>query len=770
MSDGARDEEGAEGSRGRGFKGSRVQGQLEKGNRKLVHWPVSHLRFPVPCFPFPPDRLLRLLALLAAVVGAAFSGAWFQDRAAPPPSFAAVRASHQPSDVRLLDRNGEPIHERRVDKNVRRFDWVSLDQISPAVLATVLSAEDRRFYQHSGVDARALLAASVDWLAGGSRRGGSTITMQLAGMLDPSLRSSAGQRSLRQKWRQLWAARGLESTWSKAEILEAYLNLVSFRGELQGIGAATGVLFGKLAHGVSAAEACVLAALLKGPNASPPVLLQRAGVLCPACVPGELATAVRRALRARPNVAGVDLAPHLARQLLRDGEATPMLYSSIAAPLQRLAIDSLRQNLLALRDRHVADGAVLVADNASGEVLAYVGGTADLSSAVHVDAVRARRQAGSTLKPFLYGLALEQRLLTAASLLDDSPLEIRVANGLYRPQSYDGRYRGLVTVRTALAGSLNVPAVRTLELAGEEAFVQRLRELGFGGLDEAGDYYGPSLALGAADVSLWELVNAYRTLANGGAWSELRLQAVGDSLPRGHLRPRARVREAAAAVPRDLFTPAAAFVVADILADRDSRATTFGTESALATRYWTAVKTGTSKEMRDNWCIGFSRRYTVGVWVGNLNGEPMHDVSGVAGAAPVWREVMDWLHADGASGDPAPPPGVASAGAASPRREWFVTGTEPAPLRAGAPPAHIVSPLSGTLIALDPDIPDASQRVVLEARGRAAGLRWQVDGTDVGAAIPPVLWKPSPGRHSAALVDAGNTIVDAVDFVVRGRL
>ncbi len=701
--------------------------------------------------------LLVLIASAAGGVVALRAGGWFRDQATAPPAFLAVRSSYQPSDIRLFDRNGEPIHERRVNKNVRRFDWVSLDQISPAVLAAVLNAEDRRFYEHGGIDGRALLAASFDWLAGRSRRGGSTITMQLAGRLDASLRSRVGRRSLHQKWRQLWAARALEATWSKAEILEAYFNLVSFRGELQGIGAAAGVLFGKRAHGVSDAEAGVLAALLKGPNAPPPQLRQRAGALCAACAPDDLATAVRRAAMARADLPGADLAPHLARRLLRDGAAAHSLSSSISAPLQRLAIDSLRQNLLALRDRHVADGAVLVADNASGEVLAYVGGAADLSSAAHVDGVRARRQAGSTLKPFLYGLALEQRLLTAASLLQDSPLEIRVAGGLYRPQNYDGRYRGLVTVRTALAGSLNVPAVRTLEVVGEEAFVQRLRELGFSGLDEAGDYYGPALALGAAEVSLWELVNAYRTVANGGAWSELRLQPTGAA-------------GAAAPVSRAGLAAPAAFVVADILADRDSRATTFGTESALATRYWAAVKTGTSKEMRDNWCIGFSRRYTVGVWVGNLNGEPMHDVSGIAGAAPVWREVMDWLHADAPDSAPSPPPGMVAAGAARRRREWFVAGTEPEPLPASVRAARIVRPLSGTLIALDPDIPDASQRVVFEAQGERAGLRWQIDGVDVGVATPPAIWKPSPGRHSAALVDAGNIVVDAVDFVVRGRL
>ena len=174
-------------------------------------------------------------------------------------------------------------------------------------------------------------------------------------------------------------------------------------------------------------------------------------------------------------------------------------------------------------------------DNATGGVLAYVGSAGDASSARWVDGVRARRQAGSTLKPFLYALALDERLVTPASLVEDSPVEILVSGGLYRPQNYDERFLGLVSVRTALASSLNVPAVRTLGLVGDEVFAQRLRRLGFEGLREGGDFYGPSLALGSADVSLWELVNAYRTLANSGRWSRLRLtpgETTGEATPR----------------------------------------------------------------------------------------------------------------------------------------------------------------------------------------------------------------------------------------------
>lgn len=683
------------------------------------------------------------------------------------PAFADVRGSYQPSDIALLDRHGAVIHEVRVDARRRRLAWTPLTDISPALRAAAIASEDRRFYQHGGVDARAAVAAAVQLGRGGPRRGASTISMQLASQLDPSLQQHrGGWRALIQKWQQMRLAWALEQRWSKAEILEAYLNLVTFRGELQGVAAATHVLFGKMPHGVTEPEALVLAVLLRAPNAEPGAVTHRATLLRAAVNGGatqaELASVVTQALSAPPGTGPrIALAPHAAHELLRGAVPTAAVQSTLDAALQRTATEVLRRHLLVLRDRWVHDGAVLVVDNASGDVLAYVGGIDDLSSARHVDAIRARRQAGSALKPFLYGVALDQRLLTPASLVEDTPLEIPVTGGLYRPQNYDEQFRGLVTVRTALSGSLNIPAVRTLELVGVETFVQQLRRLGFRGLVESGEYYGPSLALGSGDVSLWEMVNAYRTLANGGVWSPLRMRQP-DSPQDGVQR---------------LYSEATAYLISNILADRESRSVTFGLENPLVTRFWTAVKTGTSKEMRDNWCIGYSRRYTVGVWVGNFSGQPMRDVSGVSGAAPAWREVMEWLHRDTPSTPPDPPAGVHSetvsfAGDVEPARaEWFRDGTQPS--SSGhelADHPHILAPAPGTIVALDPDIPAARQRIALEASASAMPVRWLLDGTDLGAADKLQLWQPRPGRHTLQLVDDSQRALDNVVFVVRGAM
>jgi penicillin-binding protein 1C len=423
--------------------------------------------------------------------------------------------------------------------------------------------------------------------------------------------------------------------------------------------------------------------------------------------------------------------------------------------------------------------------------LAYVGGSDDLSRTRYVDGVQARRQAGSTLKPFLYGLAFERHLLTPASLLEDTPLNVPVPGGLYRPQNYDEQFHGLVSARTALASSLNVPAVRTLALVGAEPFLRQLRELGFAGLTKSDDYYGPALALGSADVSLWEQVNAYRTLANGGVWSPLKMTLDEVSSPKSQVpslksqvpRPNFGVFNPQSAIHNPqlsarLYSAETAFLVSHILADRESRSTTFGLENPLATRFWSAVKTGTSKDMRDNWCIGFSRRYTVGVWVGNFSGEPMRDVSGITGAAPVWLEIMDRLERETPSLPPQSPPGllvehvVFPQGIEPARREWFLAGTEPqgatVALATGHP--HILTPTTGTLIALDPDIPRPLQRVAFQAQVYGSQLRWLLDGADLGAATELLLWEPVPGSHTLSLVDEEQRSFDTVGFAVRGSL
>ncbi len=762
-------------------------------------------------------------------------------------SFEGVKAQTVSSDTWLLDRHGEPLHRLRTDTSVRRGQWVALADISPALRAAMVLSEDKRFYEHSGVDWKAVSAAAWSNMLNQRTRGASTLSMQLASLVEDGPRAGNTRRGWVGKTGQALSATLIEREWRKDQILEAYLNLVPFRGELQGIDAVSRTLFDKAPHGLNAQEAAITAALVRAPNAKASVVAERAcGVLkamqfestptaSPASIPKSMLTAPADCAVLDALTTGVlqrkawapsdGIAPHLAQQLLgstaqQGNHGKPVgsdkqnparsLRSSLDARIQRHATASLQQHLRELHGRNVQDGAVVVLDNASGQVLAYVGSSGELGAAQEVDAAAALRQAGSTLKPFLYAQAIAEKRVTAASLLEDSSTHIPTASGLYIPQNYDRSFKGWVSVRTALGASLNVPAVRALVMVSPDSFAKQLRSVGLP-LKNEGDFYGYSLALGSADVSLLSLTNAYRTLANGGRYSAL------------NLRNTVTTPDSPSAKGEQVMDPRAAFIVSDILSDTNARARTFGTDNVLGTRFWTAVKTGTSKDMRDNWALGYSSRYTVGVWVGNADGSSMWDVSGTSGAAPVWASVMRYLHdGQGTRGklpsvSPTPPAGLAQIrttyqqGQEAGRTEWYLSGTaQPARVEAStdspsqnamiliasqaistgaigqnnsktaaAPSSgslRITHPANGSIVALDPDIPPLRQRVQLRSDALVAGtahaqsLQWLINGQPTS---PPMRgseaqWMPWPGKYRISLADTQGRSLDEITLEVRG--
>jgi penicillin-binding protein 1C len=696
---------------------------------------------------------------IAAVlgVGALYAIANYATLPPPLPSHAATVAAWTPSEAWLYDRDGRLLDSSRVDFASRRLAWTPLDSVAPDAVAALVGAEDKRFRAHRGIDWWSVAGSLRDRIEGKRARGASTLSMQVAAYLAPEL-AAPGARGWFDKLRQMRAGAALERGWSKDEILEAYLNLAGFRGEAQGIGAAALGLFGKTPDALTRDDGLLLAALLPNPRAGAVEVARRACALAREADCSRFAGAAASMLGpARSLALDPGLAPHLANKLLR----APGLKvaTTIDLNIQRLAIRALRRQLQGLGGTRARDGAVIVADNATGEILAWVGGIGGASTAPSVDGAQSYRQAGSTLKPFLYAQAIERGYLTPASILDDSPVQLDTASGLYVPQNYDRAFKGPVSARAALAGSLNVPAVRTLLLTGVEPFRDRLWDTGYRGLTESGEYYGYSLALGSAEVTLVEQVAAYRSLALGGKWTPL------------------HVRKGEIAAPaRATTTPQAAWLVADMLADPNARAGTFGMESALRLPFWAAVKTGTSKAMRDNWCIGFSDRYTVGVWVGNLEGDPMRAVSGTSGAAPVWRDVMIALHADRPGRALPAPSGIESRqisfenGVEQPRREYFLTGTgmsRVAAAPAASRRAKIVSPVSGSVYAIDPDIPIERQRMAISVTGEVTGHRLQLDGRELGAADTRPMVLAGPGQHRLRLIDASGRVVDQVMFTVR---
>lgn len=734
------------------------------------------------------------------------------------PSFEQVSQQTPSSFIQILDSHGEPLETVRADFQQRRLAWLPLSNYSQTVQALVLLSEDKRFFQHQGVDWFALLNAARSMALGGKVRGASTISMQVVGMIVPELQRQQGVRSYRQKLQQILYAQALELKWSKEQILEAYLNMVPLRGEVVGIRAGAQTFFQKYPSALNQRESALLVAMLRAPNSQPDVLIRRVCDLLqlswreghvsvqtkPQC--DYLESFVYNAL-SYPHQYLLDTpqeAPHLAVQLVKAYQHQHLalaenLPSTIDKALQRFVQQRVQSRLIDLFQEKVSDAAVVVLDNKTGEVLAYVGSSGRLSAAKHVDHASALRQAGSTLKPFLYAQALGQKRLTAASLLNDDVLSLDVGSGLYVPQNYDRGFKGWVSVRTALASSLNIPAVKTLTMLDIEEFRDVLVKLGLP-LTEAGDYYGYSLALGSADVSLLSLTNAYRALANLGVYSpvqwistetvsqqtasvdkELLPDTSNDSHDKKHLNVLKNQMQQEKTVR--IFTPESSWIIGDILSDRYARVLTFGSDSALSTPFWTAVKTGTSKDMRDNWTVGWSSHYTVGVWVGNSAGESMRNISGVSGAAPIWHDVMSFLHKNTPSTQPAHPAGVVMSHITytpmlePDRQEYFVSGTQMKAIRLVSEntptiqSAHFIStPTDGTIFAWDPDIPEEKQQLKLEARQLnqhlSSGIYWEINGENKGRSNP-WYWPLQKGRFTVSLFSQDGRKLDEIHFQVR---
>jgi penicillin-binding protein 1C len=524
---------------------------------------------------------------------------------------------------------------------------VPLARVSPRFLAAVIAAEDARFAQHDGVDAVALARAA--WQLARTGRvvsGGSTITMQLARLRYGLPRTFAG------KLGEMVLARRIEAGTSKGEILEAYVNRLPMGGDLTGVEAGARTYFGTPASELDLAHAAFLAALPNDPVRLDPYAhrgaleARRRAVLARMVATGavtadEAARAAAERVEVLPCSDGIAAAPHLLFRLA--GGAAPgatRVRTTLDGELQAFVENATRHVVGDLSERRAHDGAAIVLDNRDGAILAYVG-SADYfarAGAGKNDGVVALRQPGSTLKPLLYELAFERRVVRPTTILADVPATYGLPGArAYSPGDYSDRFAGPVRARIALADSLNVPAVRVLSGVGVASFLERLRALGFRHLTKDADHYGLGLALGDGEVTLEELAGAYAAIANGGR--PVHVHALGGADPGNG------ANEPAHAPPGDARLGEASewSLVTDVLADAHARARAFGVASLLRTSFPSAVKTGTSSDFRDTWTVGFTHDYTVAAWVGNFDGAPMQRVSGVTGAAPLWNRIIRHL-------------------------------------------------------------------------------------------------------------------------------
>lgn len=705
--------------------------------------------------------------------------------------------------IRIYDRHGTLLREV-LSRQDAANQYASLDRISPWLIHATLCSEDKRFFMHPGIDCIALARAGVqNLLHGRIISGGSTITQQLA-------RNMLGSRtrSILDKGMEAGFALNMEMKLSKEEILERYFNYAPYGNQTYGIEAASYLYFRKPARDLSLSEAVFLAGIPKAPSWHNPykhpdrTAAEAARILKAMYVHGIIDTALYERSRAQ-RVEIMDRmdnfkAPHFCEYILtrirtEHDAASTAIHTTLNYHIQEGTEAILRNNIGRLSDANVTNAATIIMDRRSMDILAYVGSADFFDPFIdgEVDGVRALRQPGSALKPFTYAIALEHGA-HAATLIPDMPTYESTHDGDYRPRNYDEKYHGMVRLRTALACSYNIPAVRVCGTFGPEVLLDRLHALGFESLDKSPVHYGIGLTLGNGEVMLLELTRAYSALCHAG-----RL------LPERALH---RINERV--LPRstpvgNVFTPHVAYIISDMIADNQARSPAFGEFSPLNLPFFCAVKTGTSKDFRDNWCVGFTDDFLVGVWVGNFDGSPMHKVSGITGAAPIFRDIMLMLHRDKAPARPLPPPELVyhticaiSGDRASPQcencmTEVFIPGSEPVRACQGHS-ARSVSNLYGigqtsdhthkTFIISFPDDHDIFKidpilrreyqclRMRLHTDHVLQHVTWYVDETAIGRTTYPfsIVWQLSPGEHEiiAQGITSENETVHAPPVII----
>jgi penicillin-binding protein 1C len=646
------------------------------------------------------------------------------------PADLAPSASPADSSRTYLDRDGEPLAARR-SKDGKRRTPLSLAEFGETLPRAVIAAEDKRFYAHAGIDPLAVGAAALRTLREGRAAGGaSTLTQQLARTLTGAPRTVPG------KFDVMALALRMERDLDKDTILETYLNRVEFGPNVEGAEAAARQYFGKRARSLSLAEAATLAAIPRGPSLYDPrrgterLLRRRDRVLDRMAEAGFVAPSEAQSAKTEPlrliespvNGLAAHFFAGLEGGLDRCAPPTSLgprattVTTTLDGDLQRQAEAIVWRNVERVRELGISAAAAVVLENSTGDVLAWVG-SPDASDEANLganDGVRALRQPGSALKPFVYAEGLARGLRPEA-VLPDLELSFATAEGdAFRPQNYDRVFHGPVSVRDALGNSFNVPAVWVADFVSVPSLLERLHELGLCSLTRSPAHYGVGLALGDGEISLLELAGAYSTLARGGEHLAPRFvlraeDAAGADLGVTHDATRRRVLEG------DL-----ARVITDMLADRRARRVAFGEDTVFDLPFALAAKTGTSKGYRDNVAAGFSSSVTVAVWVGNFDGSPMKGVSGISGAGPIFRELLQAASRRYAPADELPVPAgfetrqvcALSGRAPGPhcehtRREWVERGRDLSPCE-----SHVgarVDPSNGLLAG--PACTDAVTRV-----------------------------------------------------------
>jgi penicillin-binding protein 1C len=667
---------------------------------------------------------------------------------------------------------------------------VSLEEISPALLKATIAAEDRHFFTHAGINPYAVARAFLQNLR--NRKvvsGASTITQQVVRNV------YRFRRNLFSKIVEAWLAVRLEHSLSKGEILVQYLNRISYGNQAYGIEAASRLYLDKPSSDLSLAEAAFLATLPRSPSRLNPYrnfaavemrqkeLLHRMAALS-SITKSESQRALEEKIRLRPAQEKFR-APHFCDYVLAQVPAEKIgalstIRTSLDYSLQEKIETLLRNHLHFLEKKGITNGAVLVLDNSTGDILAMAGSKDffDDRNDGQVNGSLALRQPGSTLKPLTYALALEKGM-TAATIIEDVPTQFPAFDGNFAPENYDEKFHGPIRLRSALASSYNIPAVSVLQRLGPDLLYRRLKDLEFASLQQSPEFYGVGLTLGNGEVTLLELTRAYACLARQGLSLRERSILEYGRKDGGAFSP------AQGQDRRRIFSPEVSYIITHILADRDARVPTFGYLSPLNFHFPVAAKTGTSKDFRDNWTVGYTPDLTIGVWVGNFDGTPMHNVSGMTGAGPLFRDVTLLVSSRNKTEEFREPTNLVhraicplsgklpSARCPGTIDEIFLPGTEPRvsctlnhqkgivaaavlPANSERPPSGvaIVVPQEGDIFKMDPVLRKNYQSILLKASVHEAPgvqlVEWRVNGRKIGDCRYPysLAWNLSPGSYT----------------------
>jgi penicillin-binding protein 1C len=674
---------------------------------------------------------------MSLLAGGAYAGLRIAAASMDPVS---LEAANQVS-VTVLDRDGKLLRPFTTADGRWRLP-LEPSEVDPRYFSILMAFEDKRFYEHGGVDFYAFLRAGY-LLARHGRilSGGSTLTMQVARLLDGRHeRTGAG------KLRQMVRALQLENELSKTEILRLYLRLAPFGGNIEGVRAASLAYFGKEPRHLSAGEAALLVALPQSPEVRRPdrnveaARIARDRVLDRAVAAGVIEPAeAERGKAERMPQARLQfpmLAPHLSETEVAANPAQSIHRLTLDRALQA-EMEHLAEEQTKLVGQKLS-AAIMVADHTNGEVLAHVGsaGYLDASRLGAIDMVEAVRSPGSTLKPFIYGLAFEAGLAHPETLIEDRPTRF----GAYSPENFDDEFHGTVTMREALGQSLNVPAVKVLSAVGPGKLIGRFRRAAIEPVLPGGAEPSLAVALGGVGMTLKDLVALYAGLARGGEPVTLSW--------RRELKPRTTAPSRNEAQRRRLLSPVASWYVTDILKDAPPPPNMKGGRIAY--------KTGTSYGYRDAWAIGYDGKYTIAVWVGRPDGASTPGLMGRLAAAPILFDAFSRV-SERRAPLPAAPRGALRVDGASlpPPLKRFKEGPEEV-----ATGPYLDPPV---LISFPPDRAelDVEERedepVVLKADGGALPLTWLVDGTPITseASKREVAWQPDGrGFVKLSVVDA----------------